>query len=331
METMNETQTASTQTADTQGAGAGAAQETSTGVSETQAAGTGDATGAQGETGTAQAQQQAAYTPNFKFKIKDKELEFDDYLKPVVKTKDVEAKLREMYEKSHGLEEVKTSRETFKTQAEEWKGKYGQVESSLNTLGEYVKKDDFRSFFTALNIPKEKIIKYAIEELKYQELPPEQREAIDQQREREFALHQTSVQNQTLQQQMAQMVQNQTAFELNQELAKPEVVQTINAYDARLQKPGAFKAEVIRRGQYYEAVHKISPPAGQLVMEVLSLIGGSVQAQQGSFGTQQETSSQIVSQQAAKPVISNFSSSGKSPVKKIPNSIEDLRAMRRNL
>lgn len=336
METSNESTTQTTSTSDSQTTGTETQQAAATGVSETQTSGAGnDATASAKATGTGQAgatgtEVSAPYVPNFKFKIKDKELEIDDFLKPIVKTKDVETKIREMYEKAHGLEEVKTSRETFKQQAEEWKTKYGTVESSLQTLGGYVKKGDFRSFFSALNIPKEKIIQYAIEELKYQELPAEQKAQIDAQRQQQMEYEQSLNQSQTLQQQMQQMVQKQAEFELTQELAKPEVVSAMTAYDARAQKPGAFKAEVIRRGQYYEAVHKISPPASQLVSEILNLIGVQ-QAQPGTQGTSQETSSQTVSQQQNKPTISTFSGGAKSPVKKVPTSIEDLRQMRQNL
>lgn len=331
METINETSGGeATQTTNTETT---AQSATGTGVQPTKEAGAGnDGATSEGTGGAAKASDTPqAYVPSFKFKVKDKELDFDDFVKPVVKTKDVEQKIKDLYEKAHGLDEVKTSRDSFKAQADEWKGKYTTVETSLQTLGGYVKKDDFRSFFQALNIPKEKIIKYAIEELKYQEMPADQRAILDAQREKEQALEQTSFQNQTLQQQMAQMIQKQTEFELNQELTKSDVAQAISAYDTRLAKPGAFKAEVIRRGQYYEAVHKTSPPASQLVAEVLSLIGVQAQAQQGTEAASQGTSSQTV-QQSQKPVISSFQGSGaKSPARKVPQSIEDLRKMRQQL
>lgn len=318
----------------TQSQGEGTSSTTGAGVQEASATGAGNDGAVSQGTGTAEAKQQAApsFAPNFKFKVKDKELEFDDFVKPIVKTKDVEQKIKDLYEKAHGLEEVKTARETFKTQAEEWKGKFTTVEQSLQTLGGYVKKGDFGTFFQALNIPKEKIIQYAIEELKYQELPADQKAAIDAQREQQHALEQTGTQNQQLQQQMAQLVQQQATFELNQEFAKPDVASTIAAYDTRLGKAGAFKAEVIRRGQYYEAVHKISPPASQLVQEVLNLIGVQAQAQQGTQASSNETPSQVVHNQQQKPVISSFQGGGaKSPTRKVPSSIDDLRKMRENL
>ena len=240
--------------------------------------------------------------------------------------------MREMYEKSHGIEEVKTARETFKTQAEEWKGKHNQLEQSIYALGAHVKKGDFRSFFETLNIPKEQIINYAIQELKYQELPPEQRQAVEQMRQQEVAYEQATQQNRTLQQQMADLVQQQSAFELNQVISAPDTAATVQSFDARAGKPGAFRDEVIRRGQYYEAVHKISPPASQLVTEILALIGGQNPAQQGTVNLQQGTPSQVVQNQSAKPVISSFQGGGaQSPARKVPTSVADLRQLRQNL
>lgn len=289
------------------------------------------------EAGAVETEKQAggnpSYAPNFKFKVKDKELEFDDFVKPIIKSKDVETKLKDIYEKAYGIDEVKASRDTYKGQAEEWKGKYGQVEQSLQQLGQFVQKEDFRTFFQILNIPKEKIIKYAIEELKYQELSPEQRQVIDQQRQVQTEYEQAQSQNQQLQTQMAQMIQQQATFELNQELAKPEVASVVTAYDARLGTAGAFKAEVIRRGQYYEAVHKVSPPASQLVQEVLALVGVQAQTQQGTIGSpSQEQSGPTVPTQQKKQVITGFSASGsKSPVRKVPTSVDDLRKLRQEL
>ena len=252
--TESQGESAQTPQTTTANAGTGAQSTTGEGVQTAQATGAGnDGTVSQGA-GT-QNDPTQAWKPSFKFKVKDKELEFDDFVKPIIKTKDLEQKFKDLYEKAHGLDEVKTSREAFKQQVEEWKGKYSQVENSLQTLGAYVKKGDFRTFFQALNIPKDKIIQYAIEELKYQELSPEQRQQVDLQRQQQTEFEMAQTQNQTLQTQMAQMIQRQTEMELSQELAKPEIVSAITAYETQLGKAGAFKAEVIRRGQYYEAVH----------------------------------------------------------------------------
>lgn len=278
-----------------------------------------------------------AWKPNFKFKVKDKELEFGDDLKGLIKSKDLETKLRDLHEKAYGLDEVKGSREQLKQQLQAETQKYVQVEQSLKTLGDFVQKKDFHSFFKALSIPKEDIINYAIQELKYAELPPDQKAAIDQQRQLEDQLRTEQTNAQLLQQQMSQLSVQQTTWELNQELGKPEVANVVAAYDARVGKPGALREEIIRRGQYYENVHKISPPVSQLVTEILNLVG-HVPAQPGNGALPHQQNGQASQfapnqQQQQKPVIPSFAgaSATKSPTKKVPTSIADLKQMRQDL
>lgn len=263
-----------------------------------------------------------AYMPSYKFKVKDKELEFDDFVRSAVKDKDTEAKLRDLYERAYGLEEVKNSRNTFEQKYKELDGKYSQVSQSLKQLGGFLQENRMGDFFQALNIPKDKIIEYAIEELKYQELPPEQKQAIEYQRQLQAEYEMANQQNQTLQQQMQELVQAQVRQELTFELNKPEVVKVMQAFDARIGKLGAFESEVIRRGQYYEQFHQTSPPASQLVQEVLAFVGQS-QAEQIA------TPEAVAAAQAQKPVIPTFKGgSQKSPTQKVPNSIDDLRKLR---
>ena len=45
----------------------------------------------------AAAASEPAYAPNYKFKVKDKELEFDDFVRGAVTSKEHEAKLRDLY------------------------------------------------------------------------------------------------------------------------------------------------------------------------------------------------------------------------------------------
>jgi len=353
METTNETSAASESTSSagqTSGGISGATESGSSSDSGTQSAVSGGDTGklpgagnpppaggssqdALAQTGDSAQTLADAWKPNFKFKVKDKELEFEDSLKSLIKTKDLESKFRELHEKAYGIDEVKADRQTVKQERDEWKGKFGQVESSLQTLGSYVQKKDYHSFFSSLNIPKQDIINYAIQELKYQELPPEQKAAIDQQRQLVQSQETYAQQNNQLQQQLSQVLVQQVTFEMDQALARPDVSPIAQSYDARVGKPGAFKEEVIRRGQYYENVHKVSPPVSQLVSEILNLVGASP-AQQGAGNTLQgqQQASQVVHNQQQKPVIPSFSgaSAGKSPAKKIPTSVEDLRKMRQN-
>ena len=214
----------------------------------TKTPGSGNPTPANGGTGEAALAGDSAtpaWTPNFKFKVKDKELEFDDTLKGLIKDKGLETKIRELHEKAYGLEDVKAGRDPLKTQLAEKSTQYDAVATSLKTLGTLVQRKDYGSFFDALKIPKQEIINYAIQELKYAELPAEQKAVIDQQRQQQAQLFQVENQNQTYQQQLSELTVKQTNFEMDQAIASPEVKAAADAFDARVGKPGAFKLEMI--------------------------------------------------------------------------------------
>lgn len=274
---------------------------------------------------------QPAWTPNYEFTVKDKKHQIDDIFKPLITSKDVEAKMKELYEKSYGLDEVKASRESFKERLTVAENEINQTRESLQMIGDLIKKQDFSTFFEILKIPKDQILNYAVKEFQFQQLPAEQQAEIERQRRQEREFYQAQNQNQTLQSQLRDLQVAQARNELNMELSKPEVTSLVQAFDAKLNQPGAFMAEVIRRGQYYEAVLKTSPPVSQLVAEVAQFVGMQTPSPQGTPAPQAIPSQGVVSPQA-QPVIPAFNGSvQKSPVKKTPSSLQDLRDIRKQL
>jgi hypothetical protein len=144
-------------------------------------------------------------------------------------------------------------------------------------------------------------------------------------------LEQYEQQNMTLQQRQEQFVADQVRRELSFELAKPEIAQFVQSFDERVGKPGAFHQEVLKRGAYYEAVHKTTPPAQQVVQEVAQLIG--FQMAGGNPAVQQQTNVAATPAPATKkPVIPSFNGSGStSPTRKVVTSTADLRKLRQSM
>lgn len=67
------------------------------------------------------------YEPNKKFKVHDDEFEFDKVFDPILTSKEVEEKLRDLHAKAYGLEAVKTSRDKIKTDFDEVKKEIEQI------------------------------------------------------------------------------------------------------------------------------------------------------------------------------------------------------------
>jgi len=269
-----------------------------------------------------------AYTPNYKYKVKDQEHEFDEWLRPVIKDPEVEKKAREMYERAMGLDEVKASRDNFKTKYEDVNTRYSSVENSLRTVAGYANKGDYDRFFQALQIPEEKILQWTINKLKYKELPPEQRAQIDRQRSLEMEQEQFEYQRQLHEQQLADLGRQQLEFELS----KPDVAQIAKDFDTRVGRQGAFQNEVINRGAFYELAQQGTKPAFALVQEVMQMYNLGSQNPASTQNPAQSQSGQAQPKNQQKPTIPVFqSSSNASPVKSQVTSIDDLRKLRQQI
>ena len=129
------------------------------------------------------------------------------------------------------------------------------------------------------------------------------------------------MQNQQLTQNFQTFAVQQRENELTSILSRPDISEVVNSFDQRAGQPGAFRAEVIKRGQFYAYQSNQDVPPQQLVDELVSLVGMPQ-------GTQQSAPTQTQPQaQAPKPVLPNVAGKGTSPVKRIAKSTDDLRQL----
>lgn len=270
------------------------------------------------------------YTPNYKFKFRSpldpsrqEEREFDEWARPLIKDADTEKRFREIYEKACGLDYVKPNYMKMRENLDTLKKEHTEITQSLQRLGSFLHEGDYDSFFKTLEIPDEKIFQYVLDKLNYQQLPPEQRQAHDQASTLKQRAYELELQNQQLQQAYQQtQVQARTAS-LDSALDRPDVKTVAEAFDARVGKPGAFRDEVILRGQLAWQTRGVDLTPEQAVKEVLALAGGSV-------APAQSPQPQAQAQQRP-PVIPNISGKGSSPARRAPRSIEDLKKLANEL
>lgn len=286
----------------------------------------------------AAAQAIAAYQPNLKFKYLDvetnKQLEkdMDEWIKPLLKDADTEAKVRQLYAKAYGMDHAKSSREKFKAENETLRQEKTQFDRSLQILSQHVQNDDMESFFEALKIPEDKVLKYALNRVQYRDLPPEKRAEYDQMRSTKQRAALLEQENARLSEQYTSVQAQTRAHELDSYVSNPNVAGVAEQFDARVGQ-GAFRNEVIKRGQYYWAIHQQDIPVQQAVNEVLQMIGHSMQPNTaqvpGSVPTQTAPSGVPGVSQTPdkKPVLPNIQGRGTSPARKLPNSIKDLKKL----
>lgn len=282
----------------------------------------------------------APYAPSYKYKILDKEYEFDTWLKPLVKDKDTEEKLRDLVTRSHGIDEIKKARDEYRTKYEEIEPKYQNIDASLSYLSDLVNKGDIRSFVEAVRLPKNKLLQYAIEELKYLQLPAEERSRVDAERAEQERLVSLETQNQTLQQQLYQASVQTREQELSMVTSRPDVQAVVNQFNALVGKPDAFRTKVVEKGLSHFHLTGQDLTASQAVEAVLAEVrpllgvgasGTQMAAGQQFSGAGATTAGQPVVVRETKPTIPNIQSGGVSPVKKQPRSLDDLRKLRAQL
>lgn len=253
----------------------------------------------------------------------DQEHAIADFLQGAITNAEQEKLVKDLYEKSMGLDFVKPKFQAFQDKYTTLEKQHTQLNSGLSRLSEMVNKNDFRGFFQALKIPREKIFEYALNELNYDGLPPEQKSQIERQRQMEQQLAQTQQYASQMQAQHEQMMATAMSHQIDQSLARDEVKQVSEAFDARMTqagRPERFKQLVLERGYLLsERAGKTVPPE-QAVAEVMALLGG------GSV-SQSAPSQAAAAQQGPPPVIPHVAGRAASPARKAPKNLDEIRKL----
>ena len=263
----------------------------------------------------------AAFQPNLAFRANNKELQFDDWMASAITDADKESRVRELYEKAYGLDEIKPRAEATLKEYNDYKGHAQPMLDAVEQLKTDVANKDFEAFFRNTNIPPEWIYKWVQDKVNYQQLSQEEKAQQDNYVEANRRSSSLENERDHYQDQAETAMVSQRTQELDYELAKPEVNQVMQNFDQRMGRVGAFRDEVITRGQTAHANgtgRDIS--AQEAVNGVLALMGRSAAPQALA------PSPTVGATQQSKPVIPHIKGRGTSPVNKTALSFDDLRA-----
>ena len=195
------------------------------------------------ETAEGEVEQEAKYDPNFKYKVRDKELEFDEFLRGSITSKEQEEKLRQLYTRSVGLDEVLASRQ-------EISGKLEGLNAQLQKVAQFVDRDDFDSAFKRLGIDETKVMQWMAKKLQFEDLPEDQKRLYNEKRAADLALFEREERDQLRDQQLMGILAQNRSMELDFVLAKDGVSDVAKAFDERIGQPGAFRKEVENFGLF---------------------------------------------------------------------------------
>lgn len=270
-----------------------------------------------------------AYTPNLKFKVYDKEHEFDEFVRGVIDSEDKEKRVRELYEKAYGLDMVKPKYKELRDRYQTVNTEFQELVGDIQRLKGHYQKGDFDTFFKTLGIPEEKVLNWLVQKVQYQQLPPEERAQLDAQRAAEQRAMAAEQQLAQYQEMTSQQQSQAKAHMLQLALERPEIKQFAQAFDAmglkdRTGQPLSFVDEVINRGElaWYTRQQDLTPE--EAIREVMQLYAHVTQSAQPALAAQ-VGGSQAPAPQQKPQVIPKVGGRTGSPTPAKPKSIEDLK------
>ena len=262
------------------------------------------------------------YTPNYKFKYASKEShdplegEFDEFIRPAIKDAETEKQIRSLYEKARGLDFVhphyKETRESFKT----LKSEHDQITQELKELGGSIRDGNLDKTFSTLGISEDLLFKYVADKLEYKQLPPEEKQRMERERQIEEQKYAAENQVGTLQAQYNSTAVQLRGMQLEMGLGNSEYSPMIEAFDSRRGK-GAFKNRVIKYGS-----DAFASTGKDLTVE--EAIAGVIQEYEPFINQTAPQEPQQFSQKKP-PVIPNISGRNTVPTSKSITSIDDIK------
>ncbi len=250
----------------------------------------------------------------------------DEWVRASIKDAETEKKAKEIWEKAHGLDIIKPRMNEFRDKARNYEHQLAEKTARENRLSQLA-ESDLNSFFKETKLSKEKIFQWTMDQLNYEQLPQDQRHAIEGQRAAEERAQQSELKYQQAEQYFQQQQVHARTVELSSVLVKPEVNVVAENFDARGLKdrngnPITFQSEVIRRGQLHFHTSGEDISAEQAVSEVLAIYGLQAnQAPQAPVGAPQAPRA---TNPAKPPVIPAVNGKATSPTDRAVKSVADL-------
>lgn len=273
--------------------------------------------------GEGEVSQEPSYEPNLKFKVKDKELEFDPRFHAIVKSKEDEDFLRDLHTKAYGLDEIKAAKEALAQEFEQNKGEWARQQQELRRLFS-LREANLGEFLGKLQINDDQLIEYL--EAKNN---PEIRESPHFQKANQLSTEHFTLKNEY---EDLRTSHQQNVFELHQikmDLAmnRPDVQEFAKLYETRV--PGQSFKELVRQtgDLIFKTQGKVADPR-ELVDQVISAYRPMFPANQVTTQDPhvQQPQAQVTPQQSApKPPVNIGSGSNSAPVKRKFKSFDEVR------
>jgi hypothetical protein len=273
-----------------------------------------------------------AYQPNFKFKAFGKEHEIEETFRALIKDKETEEKVRKFHEKAYAMEKFQADEKKIRGEFDQFKQTTEPNMRAMSHFNNLLKNKDWDNFFGGLKVPEEEIFNWVEKRLQMRQLPPEQRADLERQaqvRQQNYAYENELSQTQQSYQKLATETR---LMQLENVMARQDVSSQAQAIDKVYGQIGSFRNLVIEEAANHYTRTGEDLPADQAVQKALDKYGRFLAAQNQSAPISQTAIPGAQSQAAAQgqaPIIPHVGGSARSPIKKSPRSLDDIKKMAR--
>lgn len=265
------------------------------------------------------------FTPNFKFKVKDKEYEIPQWARTAITTKEAEKEFVDLFTKAEGLEAVKVSREQAIQDKLAAESERDNVKNYASEVLSYRDSKQWDKFYKHLKVSDRDIVEHALSIVERNNLPPEQKELYNQIQAKDSAYEEQEMRFQEMQKMWQQTAAHAKAVDLNSSLAKAENSRYAETYESvNGLQPGAFRQRVIDYGDRVYQLTGKDLSAEEAIEAVKSELGkGYFPQEKPQETTTTQTTLPVVNKEL--PVIPNIQGKNISHIQKPITRVADLK------
>lgn len=270
------------------------------------------------------------FTPNYKYKAYGKELEVDEWARPLI-NKDNQEHIIKLHERAGGFDHLKNNFKDLEQKYSSTENNFKQLNNVRHTILNNIEKGDLGKAFGVIGLTDDQVFNYVKKKLEYQNLPADQRQIVDSYRAN---LERTEETQNLLAQQRAfaeDIMMQKHELEVMTTFSNPKYAPLINEYNTRLGDENAFRSVVQQVGatEFYTSGRHI--PVSEATDRALKMLAlnpsQAVQISQNASGdTSNVQTSHVQTQQqpAPKPIMRVGKGGGAAPISQRPRSIADL-------
>lgn len=204
----------------------------------------GDDEGGQDQEPSGEVQDETKYEPTYRYTALGEEREFDDFVKPFVKSKDEEARLRDLYERAAGLDHFKEKVSKRDAELDRLRQEYAKAQREREDL-EFLKKTNPAKFFETVGVDP---YEYAMQQVRLEEMGEEERKLYTQNSDLITEREQFRRELEELRKERQDLEQQRLKNEFQTALADPDV-------DVIRKQVNDFEQQVIEYGRIHHRLH----------------------------------------------------------------------------